>query len=233
LPVAHYWFLGSLFIIFITVMVLESLRLLDHWRRFTIVLAVTVAIYLTMDPYYFLNPFYFDLARTVYLFPYFLCGLASSRFCIEKPHILPVAIVVFIGAWAYAAAGVIGYVPIAGRTSVIALLIGVTGSFVLMRLRWNNSGLAFIGLNAYAIYLFHVFFTASARMPTHALQINDIGVLFVVGTLAGVFFPILIGVVWFGKYRIGAAIRARLVGNRNVEAPPAAEPLNKIPRSIF
>ena len=82
-PFAHYWFLESLFIIFLFVAVLELLRLLDGWK-FLLILAAVVAINLTVAA-----PRYFGLAGAVYLCPYFLCGLASSRFHIEKSAFLP------------------------------------------------------------------------------------------------------------------------------------------------
>jgi fucose 4-O-acetylase-like acetyltransferase len=204
LPVAHYWFLGSLFVIFVVVAILESLRLLDHRWRFAMVLAAAVAIYLTMDPFYFADPFYFDLARTVYLFPYFLCGLACSRFSVERSGFIPVAIAILVGAWTYAAAGVFGFVPFTTRTSIVALLIGVSGSFVMLRSGWKNRSLAFIGVNSYSIFLFHVFFTAASRMIMNALHIKDIDILFVVGTLTGILFPILINKLaeWYAPTRI-------------------------------
>jgi peptidoglycan/LPS O-acetylase OafA/YrhL len=192
LPVAHYWFLGSLFVIFVVVAILESLRLLDHWWRFAMILAAAVAVYLTMDPFYFANPLYFNLARIVYLFPFFLCGLACSRFCIDDSGFIPVAIAVLVGAWTYAAAGMLGFVPFTARTSIVALLIGVSSSFVVLRSGWKNSVLAFIGVNSYSIFLFHVFFTAASRMIMNALHIKDIDILFVVGTLSGILYPILI-----------------------------------------
>lgn len=204
LPVAHYWFLGSLFIIFVVVAILESLKLLDHWWRFAMVLAAAVAIYLTMDPFYFADPLYFNLARIVYLFPYFLCGLACSRFRIEGSGFIPIAIAILVGAWTYAAAGVLGVVPFTARTSIVALLIGVSSSFVLLRSDWEDRGLAFIGVNSYSIFLFHVFFTAASRVIMNALHIKDVDILFAVGTLSGIFFPILINKVveWYVSTRI-------------------------------
>jgi fucose 4-O-acetylase-like acetyltransferase len=186
-PIAHYWFLESLFITFLVVVALESLRLLDSRWKFILILAAAVAINLTVAP-----PHYVGLSGAVYLFPYFLCGLACSRFHIENPRFFLVSIAVFIVAYAYAAGGMLGYLPFSTRTSIAALLIGVTGSFVVLRSGWKNCGLAFIGASSYSIFLFHVFFSASSRMLMHTLGIWDIGLLFVVGTVTALCGPILL-----------------------------------------
>jgi fucose 4-O-acetylase-like acetyltransferase len=186
-PIAHYWFLESLFIIFLVVGAFESLRLLDDRWKFVLILAAAVAINLTVAA-----PSYLGLFGAVYLFPYFLCGLACSRFHIERPRFFLVSIAVFVVAYAYAVAGMLGYVPFSARTSIAALLIGITGSFIVLRSGWKNRGLAFIGASSYSIFLFHVFFSASSRMFMHTLGIWDFGPLFVVGTVTALFGPILI-----------------------------------------
>ena len=104
--------------------------------------------------------------------PIFSCGLACSRFHIEKSGFFLVSSAVFVVAYAYAAAGMLGYIPFSARTSIAALLIGVTGSFIVLRSGWKNRALAFIGASSYAIFLFHVFFSASSRMFMHTLGIG-------------------------------------------------------------
>ena len=190
IPVAHYWFLESLFIIFVVVAVLDFLRLLDGRWKFVFILAIAVAAFLMVAA-----PRYLGLSGAVYLFPYFLCGLACSRFHIEKSGFFLVSFAVFVVAYAYAAAGMLGYIPFSARTSIAALLIGVTGSFIVLRSGWKNRALAFIGASSYSIFLFHVFFSASSRMFMHTLGIKDVGLLFVVGTVTALFGPILIEMI--------------------------------------
>lgn len=190
-PVSHYWFLESLFTIFIVVMVLEMLKLLDDPTRFLSVLAVAIAI--QVSDAHFANPvsLVFGLAGAVYLLPYFLCGLACTRFRIEV-GLLPVAIIVFVGTFAYAAAGMLGYVPLTVRNSIVALPLGASASFAVLNSGWKNRGLVFVGMSGYAIYLFHPFFTASTRMAMHWLHVQNIDMLVVVLTIAGILGPILI-----------------------------------------
>jgi peptidoglycan/LPS O-acetylase OafA/YrhL len=191
-PVSHYWFLESLFIIFIVVMVLEMLKLLGDQTRFLSVLAAAIAI--QVSDAHFADPvsLVFGLAGAVYLLPYFLCGLACTRFRIEANRLLPVAIIVFAGTFGYAAAGMLGYVPLAARNSIVALLLGASASFAVLNSGWKNRGLVFIGMSAYAVYLFHPFFTASTRMAMHWLQVQEIDMLVIVLTMTGILGPIVI-----------------------------------------
>ena len=217
-PVEQYWFLESLFIVFIALMVLETLGLLANRLSFAIVLASAIAIQL-MVPVSAI----FSLRGSVYLLPYFLCGLACFRFRIEANHIFYAALAVFAVAMGYAVAGVFGYVPVPARISIVALIIGVTGSFLLLRSKWHNEFLMFIGRSSYAIFLYHVFFTAGARIFLYSLNVHEINTLVVIVTTSGIFGPILIERI-LGRF---AVTRTVLLGEH--WAPPAGQ---EVPATI-
>ena len=186
-PLAHYWFSEALFIIFIVVMTLESLNLLESLRSFLIILAFAAIMHLTISP-----PGEFGLWGANYLFPFFLSGLGCSRFRIAKIDFLPIYIAVLVGTSSYVIAGILGYVARTDRVSIIALLLGVSACFSLLVSGWKNRTLAFIGFYSYAIYLFHVFFTASTRMFLYSMNLKNVTALVIVATAAGVVGPILI-----------------------------------------
>jgi fucose 4-O-acetylase-like acetyltransferase len=186
-PVAHYWFLESLFIVFFIVMGLESVRLLGDKYNFAMVLAAAIAIYLTVY-----LPGYLGLGGAIYLFPYFLCGLACYRFRIRAIPFVILAIMVFAGSFGYTLAGALGYAPLVGRKSIIGLLVGVTASFVILRTGWRIEILSFLGKSSYPIFLYHVFFTASARMIADRLDFHAMAIRVVIGTVAGLLGPLLI-----------------------------------------
>jgi surface polysaccharide O-acyltransferase-like enzyme len=187
MPVAHYWFSEALFIIFIVVTILESIDLLGDLRKFAVVLAVAVIMHLTIS-----LPAQFGLWGANYLFPFFLCGLGCSRFRIAKNEFLPIYITVLVGTSSYAIAGILGYVAQPDRVSIIALLLGVSACFTLLASGWKNRLLAFIGFYSYAIYLFHVFFTAPIRIFAYSINFKSVDVLVVVATAAGICGPILV-----------------------------------------
>jgi hypothetical protein len=152
-----YWFVEALFIIFVATVVLERTALLANGVRFSIVLAAAVAI----QRWAHLPPI-FNLNGSLYLFPYFLCGLACFRFRIEGNYIFVLVLIVFVSAMLFAMAGLLGYVHVPKRISTIALLIGISGPFLMLRSKWHDDLLVFISKSSYAIFLYHMFFTAAA-----------------------------------------------------------------------
>ena len=193
-PTNLYWFLQSLFVIFLVVTILESLGLLANQLKFVIVLAAAISIQLTVQPdvpLTFTIQDAFGLNGALYLAPYFLCGLFYFRFRFGTKLLLP-AVIIFIGAYGYATAGILGYAQFSPRCSIIALLIGITGPLVFLQAGWKNRLLAFIGANSYAIYLLHFFFTSSNRIVMHMLHIEAVDFLVVAGTAIGILGPVLV-----------------------------------------
>lgn len=192
MPVGHFWFIEAIFLIFVVVAVLD--RWLRRGPMFIAALVIAMVIYPTIAP-----PPFLGLNGAVYLLPYFLCGLGYARFRVEHSGVIAAAISLFILAYAYACAGLLGYVPHSERNSFVALIIGVTGPLLLIHSGWRHRALAYVAVNAYAIFLFHPFFSAAARILLHAMGIRSIAVLLVTGTVAGIVGPILIAMVadWF------------------------------------
>ena len=190
-PIAHFWFLESLFIIFMIVMILESLKLLNSPLRLAIVFAIAVVIQLTSPA-----PKFLGLGGVIYLLPYFLFGVACSRYSLHEighRHLnLSVALTILLGASAYALAGLLGYVPISPRISIVALLIGTTALFILVCCGWNNTILNYVGRSSYAIFLFHVFFTAGTRIVAYRWQFTDVNTLILLATANGILGPMLV-----------------------------------------
>jgi fucose 4-O-acetylase-like acetyltransferase len=148
IPDAQYWFSESLFLIFLSVMILESLSLLGDSLKFAIVLAIAAIAHLIIS-----LPQLLGLKGANYLFPFFLCGLGCSRFQIAKPRFLPIYSSILLFTSSYAIAGILGYVPESDRISVVALLLGVSCCFTLFVSGWKNRTLAAIGCYSFSIYL--------------------------------------------------------------------------------
>lgn len=181
-----YWFIGSLFIIFIAIMVLEKTGLLAHQLSFSIVLASAIAV----QRWIYVPE---NLNGSFYLFPYFLCGLACFRFRIEGNYIFFSALAIFVTAMFFAAAGLLGYVHVPGRISIIALLIGISSPFLMLRSEWHNEVLTFIGRRSYAIFLYHLFFILTTLFLLHSLNVHEVNTLVViVTTSSGVFGSLLV-----------------------------------------
>ncbi|MGZ8402180.1 MAG: acyltransferase family protein [Rhodoplanes sp.] len=192
LPVAHYWFLEALFLIFVIVMILESARLLDRAWAFAFVLAAALALEITVDA-----SDYFALNGVIYLLPYFLCGLAICRYSVKTKLVVPIAVAVLATTLAYVTAASVGYsgASVPQRNSLIGTMLGLSASFLVFQMNASYAGLSFIGKNSYVIFLFHPFFTASTRMFMQVLHFKSFGALVLVLTMAGLTAPI----IWVGS----------------------------------
>jgi fucose 4-O-acetylase-like acetyltransferase len=182
-PVAHFWFLEALFIIFLIVVALEHWRLLSTPPRFAGVWAITVMafVFLQVTPYFAAN-------GAVYLMPFFLAGLACKRFDLHTvpARRLAAAVLALAGLWLAALPQ-----PLGQGLSLPGLLAGLSAAFLLLRSGWRWRALAYVGSFSFAIYLMHVFFTAGSRMALTRLGVGNLYVLLGLGTLLGIAGPML------------------------------------------
>ena len=188
-PYWNYWFLEALFIIFIATLVLERLRLLANGFGFVIVGAAAIAA-----QRWIIVPgiFNFNLNGAVYLFPYFLCGLACVRFRIEGKYFFIAALAVFVSLMLFVVGGSLGYFHLPGRISMTSLLLGISCAYLLVvQLKWHNEFLMSIGRSSYAIFLYHIFFTSLTWLLAHSRHVEEINTLVVMLTTGGIVGPLL------------------------------------------
>lgn len=188
-PVAHFWFLESLFIIFMLTIVLEHFGLLATPQRFALAWLAAAALFL-LDP----MPVYLGLQGATYLLPFFLLGLGSNRFGEQLPRaavMIPTAAVL---------AALVLYLALVARTlpnrsETVALAISVCACVLLLRSRFEVRWLAWIGVYSFAIYLFHSMFSAASRIALSHLGVQSVPLLFPLGLLAGVSGPIVLAMI--------------------------------------
>lgn len=183
-PVAHFWFLQSLFIIFMAVALLERFRLLATPRDLAMVWLMAVLLFL-LDAL----PGHFGLSGSAYLLPFFLLGLGCSRFDAQLPR---AGAAWLAGALLAAAALSMALFPgdASGARSLAALLVGSTSCVLLLlagaEIRW----LAWVGAASFPIYLFHSMFSAATRMALGKLGVQELALLFGAGLAAGLLLPV-------------------------------------------
>jgi fucose 4-O-acetylase-like acetyltransferase len=221
-PVAHYWFLESLFVIFMLTVLLERLALLATPNRFAMVWLVAGMLYLA-DP----MPYHFGLQGATYLLPFFLLGLGSNRFGERLPRGL------VMGLAAAMIAGLSLYLLLAAqamphRTQLTALLISACTCLFLVRTHVELRWLAWIGIYSFAIYLFHTMFSAGTRILLLQLSVTSVPVLFTLGLVAGVLGPIAAAMILrrvpWGHLPLGESRVAR--ERRPSAVAPRAGPTN-------
>ncbi len=186
-PVAHFWFVESLFWVFLLVWALERWNVMRSGSGYLAVLGGACALYLLVRGW----P-WFGIEGAIYLLPYFLAGLAFSRFPIQAQLATP-WVRVGLALLALGLVILMGLpVPNPDRRTLAMLLVGM--SLCLLSLSWGLelAWLARIGRYSYAIYLFHVFFTAATRIGVHRLGIDNMWLDLLAGLLLGLAGPMLL-----------------------------------------
>lgn len=203
LPTAHYWFLQALFLVFLATAALERFGLLARPGRTLAVGLVAAAVFLSVQP-----PPWFSLDGALYLMPFFLVGVA-----VRQVGAVPRAVLALIG-FAFVAlvlAVLTSAEPIRPRQSLASLALGALGVWLLIALPWHQRVLMLLGRYSYAVFLFHVFFTAAARIAMVRLGVDSVAVLVTTGMLAGIAGPVVVarivqGSRWASLLLLGARV---------------------------
>jgi len=177
-PQNLYWYLQALFLIFVLIALVEPTGVLQQRRGALIAFALAFA--LAAVP---IDLPWFSFSGALYLLPFFMVGLIASRYCPGAPD-----------RWRWL--GIIGVVIFAAATPALGrhgypahdlpvLAISVAAGVMLWLSRPEWAPIAWLGTHSYAIYLFHVFFTAAMRIALHHCGISTIAVHLPLGVAAG------------------------------------------------
>lgn len=185
-PVGHYWFLESMFLIFLAVATAESLGWLRNEKSLAAIFAVAIVVHSFANP-----PPHFGLAGVVFLLPYFVFGLWLSRFRSEP---WPTNVVAFMGA---AALAVVAYHLLIGgewdqEAHPLAAILSCYLCALALHVQPKVAALAWIGRASFAIFLMHVFFTAGTRVA-YKLVLPDLPVngVLAISFAAGILGPMI------------------------------------------
>lgn len=217
-PVAHYWFLESLFIVFLVIVLLERANWLADDFLFAGVWLAAAALF-AMDPF----PRYFGLSGATYLFPFVLLGIACHRLLGRWPDAvaLPWIGLVFVSVIGFTW-GLASELP--RTTSLVGLALGTCACLLLFRGRMESTLLAAIGTYSFAIFLFHSVFSAASRIVLEKLGQFPIPLLMACGIITALIGPIVVELV---LRRSGLAIGAWMLGVKRSQPRTAIPPVNQ------
>jgi peptidoglycan/LPS O-acetylase OafA/YrhL len=193
-PFAHYWFIQALIVMLIVVGLAEALGLMSTPRRYVLVLLAAMVIQMFGSVIAEIQ--FFSIVRAGYLLPFFVLGVGVQRYAgrLRWNETFMLAVLFVFGVTlSMHIAGVIGVygLPLEQRTFT-ALMLSCSGLLVMSRLVPPTRTLAFIGGYSFAIYLFHVFFTAATRIAFIQAGVHWVPLLFAAGLFAGLLGPILL-----------------------------------------
>ncbi|HYX05716.1 MAG TPA: acyltransferase [Bacteroidales bacterium] len=190
-PFDQFWFLQSIFLIFLSITLLEYFKLLRTPLKWFISFIFVCGMFLQMP----LFTSFFSFFGYIYLFPFFILGIGLYRFSnfLLSNKISFTLLFVFVASIIVQQLAWYNYLTIdLDRYSPLSLTIGISGIILLFKIKRNLRWLAWFGYYAYGIYLFHVFGTAGSRIIISKFGIHHGMLIFSVGLLAGLLFPILL-----------------------------------------
>jgi peptidoglycan/LPS O-acetylase OafA/YrhL len=192
----HLWYLPALFVVFLLVSLIDSLRgaekiwLWGAWTAFFFVVLFFLKSFVPESV-----PYLQTYKNAVYLAPFFLMGVGLRRFSEEfAGHgfkvLTRVVFVVMLVFQQFKWYKVMDFQLISD--AALGLFIGGIGSIVLINLKWNVRWLRWMGGYSYTIYLFHVFFLGAARFLHDNLGIRWPAAVILICLAGGLFGPVLI-----------------------------------------
>lgn len=195
-PVAHFWYLESLLWVFLGVALLDKWGLLAKPWGWAVWFMAVVILYLTVG-----GPHILGLEGAIYLAPYFLWGLALSRFDAWAVITNKGMTLLWIGIALIVILRMGVPVPNPDRRTIEMLLVGLCLCVLVLRMPIHGAWWAKVGAASYAIYLFHVFFTAASRIATEKIGISWLPLQLVLGVVLGVVGPMWVE-RWAGRSRL-------------------------------
>jgi glucan biosynthesis protein C len=188
-PYAHFWFLQAILLIFAVVTLLERAQMLMRFDRYLLMLVGAFAAHFFL----MLHPNFFSVQQACYLLPFFMIGLGANRFAekFSDPATQAVALSIFILTMALHVLACFGiWGEVSAQRTLLATSLSTSGLIVLIHRMPPVRQLIWIGNFSFTIYLYHVLFTAGARIGMIAAGLHNSMAIFIVGLICGVAGPI-------------------------------------------
>jgi peptidoglycan/LPS O-acetylase OafA/YrhL len=188
-PYAHFWFLQALLLIFAFTLVAD--RWMKNIWSYAVVLALLLAAHFLVKIGFTKN--YFSIAGALYLAPLFVLGIGVNRFSGEfrKPALKRLSLVVVVLLWSvYAIECFQSPLDAPGRGTLLGTTLSIASCLAVIYWLPTSRWLATLGAYSFSIYLYHVMFTAAARIVLTAIGDTGLPIHFVIGLAAGIAGPI-------------------------------------------
>ena len=196
-PYTIYWYLPSLFLIFMIQWVIDKHKKMKTMAQWTVWCLVAIVLSLINDEGIMHSvPNLFSFKGALVQLPYFFAGVAAYRFAVDL-YLLSVKWLLWIMALlGIVLIQVVWFYPgeYASMSRIIYPITLIPTLFLLLALKWNNRFFTWIGGYAYSIYLFHGFGTSGGRILLKMVGIKAVTPIFVFATCIASFCPIIVDV---------------------------------------
>jgi glucan biosynthesis protein C len=175
-PTHQFWFLQTLFLIFVIIAVLESLKWLDNLSFWLAAVGLMILAGLLAKSGIFKS---IDLPLSprplIFLLPYFFFGLGVCRFGLLKKNrwitiVAAVLAAVGLTLQIFILAG--GLKIPDQRETLFYLCLSFAYIFLLLKIKWKVKGLSIVGGFSYSIFLFHVYIIMTVRVILSASSLS-------------------------------------------------------------
>ncbi len=197
---AHFWFLQASFLIMLTALLLSCLLGGARHKQIAVGLSLLGILWWGAGILPLPATNWFSVSNAVFLLPFFMGGYLLAQSPELRQRLRTRANTRMAGTVLLASGLLIGWQIAVGDLTysdpsrrIVSLLLGGLGCIGLILVRPRSRQLAQLGTASYAIYLFHVFFTA-AVVKIWMTGGNDIplATIVVLGVLIGTFGPMLL-----------------------------------------
>jgi fucose 4-O-acetylase-like acetyltransferase len=194
-PYTLFWYLYSLFIVFLVIAFLDSFKIIQTYFNWTIVFLVSLLVLSLRDKVIPIQiPNFLSFKGAIFLLPCFIFGIGLNRFKADLQsnfytYMFFILLIISIALQQMSWFRLIDYTL--DRDTGIGLLIGLSGTGVLFRLQLKSKWFVWFGQFAYSIYLFHAFGTAGGRILIQKTGVQYIPIVFIVSLIFGLGLPII------------------------------------------
>lgn len=195
-PYTIYWYLPSLFLIFVVQWWIDSRKWMDTLGKWSICCVVAL-VFSRINDVWILHevPNLFSFKGALGQLPYFFVGVAACRFAVSLYSCPAVRrVLLAVALWGIVLMQIVWFYP--GKYASLSMLLYpvtlIPTLFLLLASKWHNRFFVWIGGYAYSIYLFHGFGTSGGRIILKMMGIDAIVPILLSATFIATIGPVLV-----------------------------------------
>lgn len=206
-PYTIYWYLPSLFLIFLVQYFIDKKGWMDTLGKWGVLCVIAIVLSRMNDAWLLHDvPNVFSFKGALNQLPYFFAGVAAQRFAVllySRSNIRIMYVMAFLGIF------LINAVWFSDKLSSLCILLypltQIPTLFLLLSISKHNRFLVWIGGYAYSIYLFHGFGTSGGRILLKMIGVQSVALIFLFASFIAVACSILLD-RFFSYFRLSRVL---------------------------